>query len=186
MLGERFDQALLLASSLHRTQTRKESATPYLAHLLAVAALAIEHGADEDQAIAALLHDAVEDQGGLPTAQRIRAQFGDRVAELVLGLTDAVTTPKPPWRQRKERYLAHLQQAPAELLLVSACDKVHNARSIVEDHAVHGAGLWTRFSGGRDGTIWYYQSLAAVFRARGPARLAALLGELAERMSRLA
>ncbi len=185
MLGERFDRALVLASSLHRTQTRKESGTPYVAHLLAVAALAIEHGADEDQAIAALLHDAVEDQGGLPTRDRIRAEFGPRVAELVMALTDAVVVPKPPWRQRKEQYLAHLAQAPDEVLLISACDKLHNARSIVEDHAAVGPRLWERFSGGRDGTIWYYQSLVAVFRARGPARLAGLLGELAERMGRL-
>jgi (p)ppGpp synthase/HD superfamily hydrolase len=186
MLGERFDRALVLASELHRTQTRKESGTPYIAHLLSVAALAIEHGADEDQAIAALLHDAVEDQGGLPTGERIRGLFGDRVADLVLGLTDAVVTPKPPWRERKERYLQHLAEAPADLLLISACDKLHNARSIVEDYAVVGAKLWQRFSGGRDGTIWYYQSLAAIFRARGPARLAGLLGELSERMSRFA
>ena len=185
MLGERFDRALVLASTLHRTQTRKESGTPYVGHLLAVAALAIEHGADEDQAIAALLHDAVEDQGGLPTRDRIRAEFGPRVAELVMALTDAVVVPKPPWRQRKEQYLAHLAHAPDEVLLISACDKLHNARSIVEDHAVVGPRLWGRFSGGRDGTIWYYQSLVAVFRARGPARLAGLLGELAERMSRL-
>lgn len=185
MLGERFDQAFLLASALHRTQKRKESATPYLAHLMAVAALAIEHGADEEQAIAALLHDAVEDQGGLPTAERIRAQFGDRVTGIVLALTDATVTPKPPWRARKERYLAHLATAPAEVLLVSACDKLHNARSIVEDHAVHGAALWSRFSGGRDGTVWYYRSLVAVFRARGPVRLAMLLDEVVERMGRL-
>jgi (p)ppGpp synthase/HD superfamily hydrolase len=186
MLGERFDRALLLASSLHRTQTRKESATPYIAHVLAVAALAIENGADEDQAIAALLHDAVEDQGGLPTAARIRAEFGDRVADLVLGLTDATVVPKPPWAERKQRYLQHLADAPTDLLLVSACDKVHNARSIVEDHAVAGSQLWARFSGGRDGTLWYYRSLAAIFRARGPARLAAQLTELAERMQGLA
>ncbi len=186
MLGDRFDRALQLASTLHRTQTRKQSGTPYIAHLLAVAALALENGADEDQAIAALLHDAVEDQGGLPTADLIRSTFGPRVAELVLALTDAVVTPKPPWRERKERYLAHLAHAPADVLLISLCDKVHNARSIVLDHAVAGTKLWERFSGGRSGTIWYYQSLVAIFQARGPAGLAAQLAELSERMSRLA
>jgi (p)ppGpp synthase/HD superfamily hydrolase len=186
MLGERFDRALVMASDLHRTQTRKESGTPYIAHLLAVTALAIENGADEDQAIAALLHDAVEDQGGLPTLERIRTAFGNRTADLVLGLTDALVTPKPPWRLRKEAYLAHLAKAPLDVLLISACDKVHNARAIVEDHASVGRHLWSRFTGGRDGTLWYYQSLAAIFHERGPARLAAQLTELAARMQALA
>ena len=185
MLGERFDQALLLASQLHRTQVRKESGVPYVAHLLAVAALAIEHGADEDQAIAALLHDAVEDQGGQPTARRIRDQFGDRVHGLVWALTDTDVVPKPPWRARKETYLAHLRQAHADALLVSAADKVHNARCIVEDHAEVGAKLWSRFSGGRDGTLWYYRELAGIFKDRGPRRLSALLAELAAAMQRL-
>ena len=186
MLGERFDQALLLASELHRTQTRKQSAVPYVSHVLAVAALAIEHGADEDQAIAALLHDAVEDQGGMATASLIRERFGARVVDLVLALTDAVVTPKPPWRARKERYLAHLAQAPAEVLLLSACDKIHNARTIVADHAVVGSSLWQRFTGGRDGTLWYYRELAAIFRTRGPQQLAAELTELSQRMQSLA
>jgi (p)ppGpp synthase/HD superfamily hydrolase len=186
MLSERFDRALVLASSLHRHQVRKESETPYVAHLLGVTSLAIEHGADEDQAVAALLHDAVEDQGGLPTLERIRAEFGERVAGLVMGLTDAVVVPKPPWRKRKEDYLRHLGQAPAEVLLISACDKLHNARSIVEDHACVGPAVWQRFSGRRDGTVWYYQELARVFSSRGPARLAGLLAEVVGRMQSLA
>lgn len=186
MLGERFDAALLLASDLHRQQVRKESGVPYVSHLLAVCALALEFGADEDQAIAALLHDAVEDQGGLDTAARIRTRFGDRVAELVLALTDAVVVPKPPWRERKEVYLRHLAAAPAEVLLVSCCDKIHNARSIVLDHAQAGHALWSRFSGGRDGTLWYYRELAAVFAERGPVGPARLLGELAAAMQTLA
>lgn len=186
MLGPRFDQALVLASDLHRTQVRKESGVPYVAHLLAVTALAIEHGADEDQAIAAVLHDAVEDQGGLPTAERIRQQFGQRVHDLVMALTDATVVPKPPWRARKEAYLAHLRHAPADALLISCADKVHNARSIVDDYAVVGPAIWQRFSGGRDGTLWYYDQLAAIFRARGPTRLGAMLGELATAMQRLA
>lgn len=186
MLGERFDAALLLASDLHRQQVRKESGVPYVSHLLAVCALALEFGADEDQAIAALLHDAVEDQGGLDTAARIRTRFGDRVAELVLALTDAVVVPKPPWRERKEVYLRHLAAAPAEVLLVSCCDKIHNARSIVQDHGQSGAALWSRFTGGRDGTLWYYRELAAIFARRGPSRPARLLGELAATMQTLA
>jgi (p)ppGpp synthase/HD superfamily hydrolase len=186
MLGSRFDQALLLAADLHRQQVRKESGVPYVAHLLAVASLAREFGADEDQAIAALLHDSVEDQGGLPTAARIREQFGQRVHDLVMSLTDAIVEPKPPWRPRKEQYLAHLAHAPADVLLVSACDKIHNARSIVADHRTHGPALWQRFSGGRDGTQWYYRELAAIFSKRGPRGPAALLGELAATMQGLA
>ncbi len=185
MLGERFDRAFLLASELHRRQVRKESGVPYVSHLLAVAALAIEHGAAEDQAIAALLHDAVEDQGGLPTAARIREQFGQHVHDLVMALTDAAVTPKPPWRARKEAYLRHLAQAPAEVLLVSCCDKIHNARCIVADHRQVGPALLQRFSGGRDGTLWYYRELATVFGQRGPATPAALLRELSDTMQRL-
>lgn len=185
MLGERFDRAFLLASALHRRQVRKESGVPYLSHLLAVTALALEHGADEDQAIAALLHDAVEDQGGLPTAARIRDGFGTRVHDLVMALTDAVVVPKPPWRARKETYLAHLANTADDVLLVSACDKIHNARCILADHRASGPAVWQRFTGGRDGTLWYYRELAAIFARRGPAGPAALLGELAAAMQRL-
>jgi (p)ppGpp synthase/HD superfamily hydrolase len=145
-----------------------------------------QHGADEDQAIAALLHDAVEDQGGPPTLARIRAEFGDRVASMVAALSDSDREPKPPWRERKERYLAHLTEAPADVLLVSACDKLYNARAVVEDHAVVGTQLWQRFSGGRDGLIWYFGELSRVFHARGPRRLAQLLGETVSRMRSLA
>ncbi|MCC7398999.1 MAG: bifunctional (p)ppGpp synthetase/guanosine-3',5'-bis(diphosphate) 3'-pyrophosphohydrolase [Planctomycetes bacterium] len=186
MLGPRFDQALLFACELHRQQVRKGSGCPYVAHLLAVAGLAIEHGADEDQAIAALLHDAVEDQGGLPTLARIEAQFGPRVARIVRGLTDSESTPKPPWRQRKEHYLRHLAAAADEVLLVSCCDKIHNARAILGDHQEHGAAVWQLFTGGRDGTLWYYRELAAIFARRGPRRLAAELGALAATMQQLA
>lgn len=185
MLTDRFDRALLLASELHRQQTRKGSGTPYIAHLLGVCSLALEHSADEDQAIAALLHDAVEDQGGPATLQRIRSEFGERVANLVAALNDADTVPKPPWRERKERYLAHLAHAADEVLLVSACDKLYNARAIVEDHADAGSTLWQRFTGGRDGTLWYYRELARVFTARGPHRLARLLAATVDRMQRL-
>jgi GTP pyrophosphokinase len=128
----------------------------------------------------------VEDQGGLPTAERIRREFGDPVTALVLALTDAVVDPKPPWRARKTAYLAHLATAPAAVLLVSACDKVHNARAIVADHARHGSRLWQRFTGGRDGTLWYYRELAALFARRGPAGPAHLLAELAATMQQLA
>jgi (p)ppGpp synthase/HD superfamily hydrolase len=165
-LTTRFDEALALASDLHRTQSRKGTQVPYVAHLLAVAGLALEHGADEDEAIAALLHDAVEDQGGPRTATMIRARFGDRVAEIVLACTDTDAVPKPPWRPRKEAYVAHIRGASPSARLVSACDKLHNVRTLVADYRVVGEALWDRFTGGRQ-TLWYYRALVDAFASHG-------------------
>jgi (p)ppGpp synthase/HD superfamily hydrolase len=170
-LTARFADALTLACELHRTQARKGTQIPYVAHLLAVAALALEHGASEDEAIAALLHDAVEDQGGLATEALIRTRFGDAVAEIVMGCSDATTVPKPPWRARKERHLAHLAQASPSVRLVAACDKLHNARSILAEHRAHGDAVWARFNGGKDGTLWYYRAAVDAFRDAGPSAL---------------
>lgn len=166
-LSFRFEEALAYAARAHRQHVRKGTSVPYVSHLLGVASLALEHGADEEQAIAALLHDAVEDQGGAPRLDDIRRIFGERVASIVSGCTDADVEPKPPWRPRKEAYLAHLPGAPAEILLVSACDKLHNARAIVRDLREHGAALWSRFTGGRDGTLWYYRALVDAYRKAG-------------------
>lgn len=163
-LGARFDRALDIACELHRFQWRKGSNTPYVGHLLAVAALVLEHGGTEDQAIAALLHDAVEDQGGLATLARIRDEFGDHVADMVAECSDSTTTPKPPWRSRKESYLARLQHTSGEVILVSLADKVHNARTILSDYRISGEALWSLFRGEREGTLWYYRSLVDVFR----------------------
>jgi GTP pyrophosphokinase len=159
----RFREALVYAAELHANQSRKASNIPYVAHLLGVTAIALEHGADEDEAIAALLHDAVEDQGGQATATEIRRRFGDRVIEIVLGCTDADTIPKPPWRERKERYIAHLDSGSPSIFLVSAADKLYNVRSIVADYRRIGEAVWTRFNGGREGTLWYYRALADKF-----------------------
>lgn len=178
MLGEKFDAAMLRANEWHRDHLRKQTKIPYVSHLLAVTALVLENGGDEEQAIAALLHDAVEDAGGQETLAKIRAQFGERVARIVAALTDTDLVPKPPWRARKEAYLAHLDEVDDDVLLVSACDKVYNASSIVEDLATVGAAVWGRFSGGRDGSLWYYESLASIYARRGPHRLAARLGDL--------
>ncbi len=142
---------------------------------MAVASLAIEHGADEDIAIAALLHDAVEDQGGQSTLAEIRARFGDRVAAIVLACSDADRVPKPPWRARKEAYLAQLPHKDPDALLVSLADKVHNLRAILGDYRSLGEPLWDRFAGGREGTLWYYRSLRDGFVGRTPP---ALWGEL--------
>ncbi|TPG13204.1 HD domain-containing protein [Sphingomonas oligophenolica] len=168
MLTDRFDDALSYASRLHREQRRKGTDIPYVAHLLGVASIALENGADEDQAIAALLHDAVEDQGGEPQLQAIRERFGERVAEMVDHCTDAVVDPKPAWRPRKEAYIASLAHKPEASLRVSLADKTHNAGAIVADLAVHGEALWDRFTGGRDGSLWYYEELAKAFTDRIP------------------
>jgi GTP pyrophosphokinase len=185
-LTPRFREALGYAYDLHADQIRKGSGVPYLSHLLAVTSLVMENGGDEDQAVAALLHDAVEDQGGRRTLEEIRRRFGERVALIVEGCTDAYTQPKPPWRRRKEVYLEHLRSAPAEVLLVSLADKVHNARSILADLRVGGESTWTRFNGGKAGSLWYYRSLAAIFSEvyAGPlaAELARTLAEI-ERLS---
>ena len=165
LLSHRFEEALHLATQLHAGQTRKGGNTPYLAHLLSVTALALEAGGDEDIAIAALLHDAVEDQGGLETLVQIRQQFGSRVASIVDECTDAYTLPKPPWRERKEAYIAHLREATPEARLVSLADKLHNARSILRDLRIYGEETWNKFNGGKEGTLWYYRTLLEVFQA---------------------
>ena len=178
----RFQEALLFASWLHRKQVRKGSTVPYVTHLLSVAALVLEHGGDEDEAIAALLHDAVEDQGGQPTLDEIRRRFGDRVAGIVDGCSELVGEPRPPWRARKEEYLARIETATPSERLVSAADKLHNARSILRDYREMGDALWTRFKGGKAGTLWYYRALVDAFRRAGTTplveELARVVGEL--------
>jgi (p)ppGpp synthase/HD superfamily hydrolase len=165
-LGPRFEEGLLFAKGKHDGQTRKATAVPYIAHLLSVASLVLEAGGDEDLAIAALLHDVVEDCGGAPMLEEVRRRFGERVAHVVQGCTDTDLDPKPPWRQRKEDYLTHLQTADADIRLVSAADKLHNARSILADYREFGESVWERFQGKRDGTLWYYRSLVDEFRKR--------------------
>ena len=163
MLSERFTEAIKFAAKLHSKQLRKGTNIPYVSHLLGVTSLVLEHGGNEDEAIAAMLHDAVEDQGGWKTLELIRNQFGENVAAIVEGCTDSYKTPKPPWRIRKENYIAHLSNASASVRLVSNADKLHNARAILNDLRVCGESVWQRFSGGQDGTLWYYRSLANTF-----------------------
>jgi (p)ppGpp synthase/HD superfamily hydrolase len=159
----RFEEALVYATRLHNGQNRKGTGIPYVAHLLAVTALVIEWGGDEDMAIAALLHDAVEDQGGMVTLADIHRRFGERVAQIVDGCTDSYDQPKPAWKKRKEDYLQKLRGEPEDVRLVSLADKVHNARSILFDLRKDGVSALDRFRGGREGTLWYYHSLVAVF-----------------------
>jgi (p)ppGpp synthase/HD superfamily hydrolase len=164
-LSERFDRALLLASSLHRRQMRKGTSVPYVSHLLATAAIVLEHGGGEDEAIAALLHDAVEDCGA-EQLQKIREMFGEPVARIVDACSDTDQQPKPPWRDRKEAYIARIATEPSEARLVSAADKLHNARCILADYREHGEALWDRFNKDAD-QLWYYRSLVRAFRAAG-------------------
>ncbi len=164
MLSQRFTAALTYATQLHANQVRKGSGVPYITHLLGVASIALEYGANEDEAIAALLHDAIEDQGGAATREEIRRSFGDTVTAIVDGCTDAETIPKPPWRQRKEAYIAHIPVASPSVLLVSAADKLHNARSILKDYRILGEVVWKHFKGGKEGTLWYYRALVEAFR----------------------
>ena len=182
LLGTRFDEALVYASRIHRSQTRTGSGIPYVSHLLGVCAIAIENGGDEDQAIAALLHDAVEDQGGTERLADIRVHFGEAVAAIVADCTDSDVEPKPPWRERKEAYLASLAHKPRASLEVSLADKTHNASAIVADLAAHGDALWDRFSAKRDGCLWYYRALADAFSrhlpSAGSARLARLVADM--------
>jgi len=165
-LTRRFEQALLFATHKHAGQGRKGTTVPYISHLLSVAALVLEAGGDEDLAIAALLHDVVEDCGGAPMLKEVRRRFGSHVAHIVDGCTDTEVFPKPPWRQRKEDYLRHLRTADADVRLVSAADKLHNVRSIVTDYRESGESIWERFQGGREGTLWYYRALLTEFRRK--------------------
>lgn len=186
MLTERFARAFELALSLHADQTRKGTDIPYISHLISVAALVMENGGDEDQAIAGLLHDAVEDSGGLATLAMIRGQFGERVAGIVDGCTDSYVLPKPPWQARKEEYLAHLASSRPEIRLVSLADKLHNARSLVYDARRYGPAVWDRFNGGKTGSLWYYRALADFFVKTDPSPMADELERVVSELERLA
>ena len=188
-LTDRFDRALLYASQVHGGQVRKNTSVPYLAHLLAVAATVLEYGGDEDMAIAALLHDAAEDQGGVRRLDDIRNRFGERVAGIVRGCSDSLVDSgqaKEDWRVRKDGYLHHLETADRDALLVSLADKVHNARSILRDlrKSEIGRAVWHRFKRGRDDQIWYYQALADVYRRRLPGQLTEELAEIVQLIER--
>ena len=187
MLSERIGRALALAVEAHAGQKRKGTEIPYLAHPMGVASIALDHGADEDQAIAALLHDSVED-GGQHFAEIIREQFGDRVADIVEGCTDGVPDAsgvKEAWLPRKQRYITHLRQSSEDVLLVSGSDKLHNARAIVEDLLNIGRSVFDRFTATPDQTIWYYETLSEVFTERGTP-IAKPLADTVKRMKQLA
>jgi GTP pyrophosphokinase len=183
--SQRFADALVLTHQLHADQVRKGTTIPYIGHLLAVTAIVIENGGTEDEAIAALLHDAIEDAGGDPVRNVIRERFGENVLEIVEGLTDTDQTPKPPWRARKEAYLAHLGEASPSVLLVSLADKLHNAQSILRDYRRAGDKVWTRFNGGKEGTLWYYRALVRAYSAHTTIFLAQELDRVVSEIEQL-
>ncbi len=170
-LGPRLQRAFRYAAEQHAGQTRKQSAVPYLSHLMAVTSLVLEGGGDEDMAIAALLHDVVEDCGGMPRLREVRKLFGSRVAKIVEGCTDSFSNPKLPWIIRKSEYLQRLKHEDAETRLVSASDKLHNVRTVIADYRQDEESIWKRFSGGREGTLWYYRALSDEFQRRKPNRI---------------
>jgi len=184
-LSHQFENALVFAFRLHNTQYRKQSRTPYISHLLAVTSIVLENGGTENQAIAALLHDAVEDQGGNKTLIKIKELFGDEVAEIVEGCSDAFTDPKPEWKKRKSDYLEKLKSSCDEILLVSLADKIHNARSILHDLLSPEEDIWSKFKGGKEGTLRYYQSLVEIFNTSRYPVLAAELHQLVNKIVEL-
>jgi (p)ppGpp synthase/HD superfamily hydrolase len=186
ILTQRFIDALNYAAKLHANQIRKGgNPIPYVAHLLGVASIALEYGANEDEAIAALLHDAIEDQGGAAVREEIRLRFGENVVEIVNGCTDAEVKPKPPWKERKEKYIAHIQNAGPSVCLVSASDKLYNIHSILKDYRAIGDVIWKRFKGGKEGTLWYYRSLVNEFRAVNPSPIVDELDRVVSEVERL-
>ncbi|HEY2714017.1 MAG TPA: HD domain-containing protein [Chthoniobacterales bacterium] len=184
-LSPKFEEALIYATRVHGGQLRKKTRIPYIGHLLGVTAIAMEYGANETEAIAALLHDAVEDCGGPERQREIEEQFGAQVGEIVAGCTDSDKTPKPPWRERKERYIAHLKTASTATRLVSASDKLHNARAIVHNLR-EGESVWDRFKAGKEGSLWYYRSLVTAFREHGRSALVDELDRVVSEMEQLA
>jgi (p)ppGpp synthase/HD superfamily hydrolase len=185
-MGARFRRALDYAARVHATQFRKGTSRPYISHLLGVASIVLVHGGDEDEAIAALLHDAVEDQGGQRRLRDIRRKFGARVAHIVEGCTDSDVTPKPPWLKRKKDYLKHLREADSSVRLVSAADKLYNASETLADFRSHRESIWKRFKGGRKGTLWYYREVAKILRKKGPKLLSKDLQRVVRELTRAA
>jgi (p)ppGpp synthase/HD superfamily hydrolase len=161
-LSSRFEEAFVFAAQRHKHQTRKGTTIPYIAHLMQVSGIALENGADEDEAIAALLHDVIEDQNETP--EELTRRFGPEVTAIVAGCSDSASTDKAPWRQRKETYIAHVLTASPSVRLVSSCDKLHNARAILADYQELGDALWGRFNASAADILWYYQSLIQAFQ----------------------
>lgn len=171
LLSDHFEQALIYATRLHSNQVRKGSNVPYISHLLGVTALVLEDGGSEEEAIAALLHDAIEDQGGDKIRQEIKAKFGEIVAEIVEGCTESDTEPKPAWRERKLATIKKFRLVTPQVRRVILADKLHNARSILRHWYRIGDAIWERFKTGKAGTLWYFRSIVKVDRDNGSSYL---------------
>ena len=184
--GKKLERALVYAAQVHGDHYRKGTGVPYITHLLAVTAIVGENGGTEDEVVAALLHDAPEDRGGEARLRDIRLRFGHAVAEIVAGCTDTYEDPKPPWRERKERHLAHLAGASDSVRLVSAADKLHNARSVLSDYRAVGDVLWDRFNGGREGTLWFYRAVVDTLRVEQNDPTVEEIGRVVSELERLA
>jgi len=182
-LSNYFLDAFTYASNLRAKQKRKGKDVPYISHLMGVSAIVLEQGGTENQAIAALLHDAVEDQD--VTVEEIRERFNDEVAEIVEGCTNTGTESKSEWRGGKEKYIAHLREAGPSVWLVAAADKLYNARNILEDYRNVGESMWAPFTGERDDILWYYRTLAKTFREIDPSPLTDELGRVVSELEKL-
>lgn len=184
-----FSTALVFAARIHQDQRRKGTDIPYMAHILGVTALVLEHGGNEDEAIGALLHDAAEDGGGEAMLAEIRAQFGDAVGDIVLGCSDSLAADpadKAPWLERKQTFIAQLAEASPSVCMVSAADKLHNVRSLISAVRERGDETWSRFNGGRAGTLWYYDAVSHILWRRWPSTLTEELRREVETLATLA
>jgi (p)ppGpp synthase/HD superfamily hydrolase len=184
--SDKFTQALSFAAKLHNGQLRKGTQIPYISHLLSVSAIVMRNGGDEEQAIAALLHDSVEDQGGINLLSDIESKFGARVAKIVKQCSDSFEKPKPPWDQRKKAYVATIAHKSDDAILISMADKVDNARTILNNYHKIGEKLWERFRGGREGTLWYYRACVDAFGNRSNSDLYHELADLVSQIEDMA
>jgi (p)ppGpp synthase/HD superfamily hydrolase len=185
-LSDRFSQAFGFAFEVHREQTKKGGKVPYIAHLLEVTGLVLSYGGNEQEAIAALLHDAVEDHPDLASFEKIKEQFGTAVAQIVEACSDSSTIPKPPWKARKEKYIEHMHSANESVLMVATADKLVNARAVMRDYRLVGEQVWSRFNAGKSEQLWYYRTVAkALADAAGDGRARPLVDELKRAVERL-
>lgn len=185
-LSSRFADALAFAFEVHREQTKKGSSVSYISHLLEVTGTVLTYGGDEDEAIAALLHDSVEDHSDIVSFASLSKRFGARVAAIVESCSDTSVSPKPPWKSRKQHYIEHLHSADESVMIVSAADKLSNARAVIKDFRELGDRVWTRFNAGKDDQLWYYRSVTVVLMQRGQGtRVQPLIEELSRAVRKL-
>jgi (p)ppGpp synthase/HD superfamily hydrolase len=185
ILTQRFEQALVYATRLHAQQVRKATGVPYISHLLSVTALVLEAGGNEEEAIAALLHDAVEDQGGAATRTEIYHQFGEQIVAIVDDCTEFRTEIKPPWRDRKLHYIEQLRRGSPSARRVALADKLHNMRSLLFDYRQQGEAIWSVFSTGKEGMLWFYHSLLKMYREVAPSPMVEELARVVAELEQL-